>query len=79
VVTDVQMQSLFKKTELNREACEKVWMLVNPKGLDVFDRKMFLMAIHLLYKAKQGTDLPQQVPQEMIISVDPEGYFAYMQ
>jgi hypothetical protein len=53
-------------------------MLVNPKGLDAFDKKMFFMAIHFLQKAKSGNDLPIQVPQEMIISLDPESYFNYM-
>jgi len=45
---------LFKGTGLDRTVCEEVWMLVNPKGLDVFDKKMFNMAIHMLHKAKLG-------------------------
>ena len=77
-IADTHIHTVFKQTGLPREACEKVWMLVNPKGLDVFDRKMFFMALHLLYKCKQGNVLPDEIPQEMIISLDPEGYFQYI-
>lgn len=62
---------LFKKTALPREVCEQVWGLVNPKGIEIFDKKMFFMAIHFLYKAKGGNALPPSVPEEMIISLDP--------
>jgi hypothetical protein len=47
---------------------------VNPKGLDVFDRKMVTMAIHLLYRCKSGHALPDKIPEEMIMSIDPEEY-----
>ena len=55
-----------------------MWDLVNPKGLNVFDKKMLQMAVHFLYKYKLGNALPDQIPQEMIISLDPEGYFNFM-
>ena len=46
------MQGIFKQTQLSREICEKVWDLVNPNGGEIFDIKMFCMAMHFLAKAK---------------------------
>lgn len=56
-----------------------MWSLVNPEGAELFDKKMFHMAMHFLSKKKQGIELPGGVPQEMLISLDPEGYFSQKQ
>lgn len=69
------MMDLFKKTQTERETMAEVWKLANPKGLDVFDKKMFFMAIHLLSKGKAGNQLPDTIPVELVVSLDPDGYF----
>jgi hypothetical protein len=42
---------------------------------------MFAMAMHFLYKKKQieGLALPPQVPEETLLSIDPEGFFKMKQ
>jgi len=51
---------------------------VNPRGIDRFDKNMFCMTMHFLYNKKKaggGLELPKQIPEEMLMSIDPEGYF----
>mmetsp|Transcript_20453 Transcript_20453/g.19436 ORF Transcript_20453/g.19436 Transcript_20453/m.19436 type:complete len:98 (-) Transcript_20453:76-369(-) len=72
------MQQVFNMTQMPMEVREQVWKIVNPKGLDVFDQRMFFMAIHFLYKAKQGNQIPPSIPQEIIFSLDPDGFIAHM-
>jgi hypothetical protein len=42
---------------------------------------MFAMAMHFLYKKKQvgAIELPNQVPEETLLSIDPEGFFKMKQ
>jgi hypothetical protein len=69
------MRQVMEQTKLERPVCDHVWQLVNPKGLDRFDKPMFAMAMHFLYnKKKTGGDLPMQIPEETLMSIDPEGY-----
>lgn len=35
---------------------------------------MFIISLHLLYKKKQGQELPTSIPKELIISIDPESF-----
>ncbi len=56
-----------------------VWHLTNPRGIDKFDKKMFILAMHFLYKKKQGVELPPMVPEETHISIDGDNYFKNMQ
>jgi hypothetical protein len=52
--------------------------MVNPRGLERFDRTMFCMAMHFLYNKKKaggGLELPNSVPEEMLMSIDSENYF----
>ena len=37
-VTDQEMQKIIAQTQLPREACAKVWQLINPDGLDSFTK-----------------------------------------
>ena len=54
-------------------------MMVNPKGLDRFDRIMFSMAMQFLYNKKKGIELPPIIPEEMLMSINPENYFRMKQ
>ena len=57
-----------------------MWELVNPMGGPLnFNKKTFAMAMHLLFKKKTGTELPNTLPPELRLSVDPEGFFAEME
>lgn len=56
--------------------------IVNPRGIDRFDQNMFSMAMHFLYNKKKaggGLELPPAVPEETIMSLDPEKYFRMKQ
>ncbi len=69
------MKTLFEQTKLDSQSQETVWRIVNPRRMDKFDKKMFILAMHFLYKKKQGTDLPPQIPEETHMSIDGESYF----
>lgn len=75
------MQSVMNQTKLEKEVCEHVWRIVNPKNVDRFDIRMFAMAMHFLYNKKknEGINLPPSIPEETIISVDPENYMRMKQ
>ena len=53
-----------------------VWDLVNPEGDSLFNKRMFAMAMHFLSKKKLGHEIPETIPKEMHISLDPEAFFA---
>lgn len=56
--------------------------MVNPKGADRFDVRMFAMAMHFLYNKKkngEGIQLPPSIPEETIMSIDPDNYFKMKQ
>ena len=68
----------MEQTKLEKPICDHVYQIVNPRGLDRFDRTMFSMAMHFLYNKKKaggGIELPNQIPEEMLLSIDQEGYF----
>lgn len=68
----------MEQTKLERQICDQVFQIVNPRGLDRFDRAMFSMAMHFLYNKKKaggGIEIPHSIPDEMLISIDPEGYY----
>jgi hypothetical protein len=75
------MKEVMEQTKLDRPICDHVWQLVNPRGLDRFDKTMFSMAMHFLYNKKKlgSIDLPPQIPEETLMSIDPEGYFKMKQ
>ena len=60
---------------------DKVYQLVNPHNQERVDKTMFAMAMHFLYKKKQAgaIELPNQVPEETLLSIDPEGFFKMKQ
>ena len=67
------MREVMAQTKLEQPICDHVWRLVNPQGEKPFDRAMFSMAMHFLYNKKKqggGLELPQTVPEEMLLSVD---------
>ena len=61
------------KTQLEKAVCAKVWDLSNPKKEDTFNKMMFLIAMHLMYKKRQDPNckLPEHnVPQELYVSAN---------
>lgn len=69
-LTDKEMQQVMLKTQLDKKTCARVWDLSNPKRATVFDRKMFFLAMHLMYKKRQdpNLELPATVPPELDFS-----------
>jgi len=66
------MQGLMQQSQLPKEACAQVWELSNPQGEDKFNKTMFFMAMHFMYKKKMNNDLPSEVPTEMVMSLQKE-------
>lgn len=50
-----EAQQAFMQTQLDQNVLEQVWGLVDSEEQGEFDRKMFCMAMHLLYKIKMGS------------------------
>jgi hypothetical protein len=72
------MKEVMEQTKLEKPICDQVFQIVNPRGLDRFDRTMFSMAMHFLYNKKKaggGIEIPHSIPEEMLLSIDPEGYY----
>ncbi|TNV82753.1 hypothetical protein FGO68_gene15469 [Halteria grandinella] len=81
-LTSEQMRSVMDQTKLEKHICDHVWAMVNPKGMDRFDVRMFAMAMHFLYNKKKhgdGMNLPGAIPEETIMSIDPENYMKMKQ
>ena len=51
--------------KLQREACEAIWELANPGGEDTFTKPMFIIAMQLMKKAKDGVPMPKTLPPEL--------------
>jgi len=51
--------------KLQREACESIWELSNPNGDETFTKPMFLIAMQLMKKAKEGVAMPNELPPEL--------------
>ena len=76
------MREVMEQTKVEKSVCEHVWGLVNPRGSDRIDKSMFAMAMHFLYNKKKqggGLELPPMVPEETLMSIDPENYFKMKQ
>lgn len=69
------MRDVLEQTRLDKSICDQVWHLVNPRGLDKFDKTMFIVAMHFLYKKKAtNCELPSVVPEETYMSVEGENF-----
>ena len=69
--------SVMEQTKLDKATCEHVSKIINPMNSERIDRSMFAMAMHMLYlKKKQGEslNLPGSLPEEMLMSIDPEAF-----
>lgn len=62
VLSFEETQGAFMQTQLDQSVLEKVWGLVDTEEVGEFDRKMFCMAMHLLYKIKTGSKVPDTMP-----------------
>lgn len=45
VIPSGQMREIMEKTKLEQPVCDQVFKMVNPKGIDRFDRIMFSMSM----------------------------------
>jgi hypothetical protein len=63
------MQQLLEKTQLPKSDCRQIWDLSNSQGLSQFNKPMFLIAMHLMYKRKKNptTPIPSELPPELKI------------
>lgn len=59
------MQKLMRNAKLPREACEQVWELANPDGLEEFTKPMFMVTMQLMKKFTEGVPLPKELPLEL--------------
>ena len=59
------MQKILMSAKLQREACEAIWELANPGGEDTFTKPMFIIAMQLMKKAKDGVPMPKTLPPEL--------------
>lgn len=62
LVNNAAMKNLLLQTQLSPDICDSVWKMVNPKNQEGFNKKMFCIALHLLYKKKVGQEIPQSIP-----------------
>jgi len=53
-LTTEEMQELIEKTQLPKSECRQIWDLSNSQGLSQFNKPMFLIAMHLMYKRKKN-------------------------
>ena len=52
------MREIMEKTKLESHVCDHVFMLVNPKMMERFDKVMFAMSMQFLYNKKKGIEVP---------------------
>ena len=66
------MQNVMMQTKLPKDICARVWELSNPEQEERFSKKMFYVAMQLMYKKKKdmSIDLPLQIPIELLKSVE---------
>lgn len=50
---------------LNQMQCGQIWQLSNPDGQMSFDKKMFVVVLHLMKKVNEGASLPQSLPENI--------------
>ena len=71
-----QMKDVFEQTKLDKSIQDAVWNLVNPMGKDSFDKTMFMITMHFLYKKKAtNIELPMNIPNETYLSIEGENFF----
>lgn len=64
-VSDEEMQKLIKQTKLDQKICAKVWDLTSPDEEEYFSKPHFFMCMLLLSRAKNGAQLPDELPAEL--------------
>ena len=57
-----EAKDAFMQTQLSDDVLEQVWGLVDTEETGEFDRKMFWIAMHILYKVKLGSKWPMSIP-----------------
>lgn len=64
----------MQNTKLAKDKCRVIWALVNPEGLDVFEKKMFIMCMALILRVKKGLEMPAVLGEDVLFSSDPDAY-----
>ncbi|KAF1941139.1 hypothetical protein EJ02DRAFT_466832 [Clathrospora elynae] len=65
MLSTVQVQAIFTRSKLPKEALEKIWDLVFIKGSSGLLCPQFCLAVHLRAIALRGTPLPTQLPESI--------------
>lgn len=61
-----QAIEIFSQSGLERGDLEKIWTLSDPGNKGRLDRDEFAVAMHLIYRKLQGSDVPARLPPELI-------------
>lgn len=69
-----ETKDAFMQTQLDDDTLEQIWGMVDTEEIGEFDRQMFCIAMHLLYKVKLGQKLPMTLPSILKTSV--QAYFS---
>jgi hypothetical protein len=69
-----ETKDAFMQTQLDDDTLELIWGMVDTEEIGDFDRQMFCIAMHLLYKVKLGQKLPMTLPNILKTSV--QAYFS---
>ena len=69
-LTQTEMQQVMAQTKLDKKVCAKVWQLCNPKLETVFNKTMFITAMHLMFRKREdpNVQIPDQLPIELSVS-----------
>ena len=64
------MQDVMTKTKLDNRVMAKVWQLSNPNLEANFSKKMFAIAMHMMFRKRQdqNVQIPEQLPIELSLS-----------
>ncbi|KAK6343952.1 actin organization and endocytosis protein [Orbilia brochopaga] len=61
-----QAIEVFGQSGLDRGDLERIWTLSDPGNKGRLDRDEFAVAMHLIYRKLQGSDIPARLPPELI-------------
>lgn len=65
-LTGLEARSIFERTGVDIGALSKIWTLADPQDTGVLNKNQFVVAMHLIYKARQRFKVPDQLPASLI-------------
>jgi hypothetical protein len=75
-LTGLEARSLFERTGVDIGALSKIWTLADPQDTGVLTKNQFVVAMHLIYKARQRFKVPDQLPASLVALVAARGQLA---